>query len=132
MAVAKSFKELVVWQNAIELTMRVFALTKSFPADERYSLTDQIRRASRSVASNISEGWRKRRYVAAFRSKLNECEGEAAETQTWIEIARRCGYWNDATAKELDDRCEVILQQLSHMIRNAESWCNVGATERPA
>lgn len=124
MGLAQSFKELRVWQNAMNLAMRVFELTKDFPAAERYSLTDQIRRASRSVPANISEGWRKRRYVAAFRSKLNDAEGEAAETQTWVEVALRCGYLPPATAEELDARCEEILRQLATMIHDADRWCN--------
>jgi four helix bundle protein len=101
MAMAKTFKDLRVWQNAIELAMEVFQITKSFPPDERYSMTDQIRRASRSVAANISEAWRKRRYVAAFRSKLNDSEGETAETQTFIELALRSGYIHRATPRNL-------------------------------
>jgi four helix bundle protein len=91
MAAIRSFKELRVWQNAMDLAMRVFELTKKFPVEERYSLTDQVRRSSRSVASNTAEAWRKRRYPAAFVAKLNDSEGEGAETQTWIEFARRCG-----------------------------------------
>lgn len=82
MASIRSFKELRVWQNAMDVAMRIFELTKSFPAEERYSLTDQMRRSSRSVAANITEAWRKRRYPAAFVSKLSDAESEAAETQT--------------------------------------------------
>ena len=85
----RSFKDLRVWQNAMDLAMLVFELSKRFPVEERYSLTDQIRRASRSVASNIAEAWRKRRYPAAFIAKLSDSESEAAETQTWTEFARR-------------------------------------------
>src|SRR5438046_10331597 len=100
--VARSFKELRVWQNAMDMAMQIFELSKKFPAEERYSLTDQIRRFSRSVATNIAEAWRRRRYVAAFASKLNESETESAETQTWIEFARRCHYWDDQTCADLD------------------------------
>ncbi|MDB5318688.1 MAG: hypothetical protein JWN40_319 [Phycisphaerales bacterium] len=103
--------------------MEIFALTKKFPLEERFSLTDQIRRSSRSVPSQISEAWRKRRYIAAFRSKLNDAEGEAAETQTWIEVARRCGYWTDSIASQLDARYDIILAQLVKMHENAENWC---------
>src|SRR4051812_15679775 len=113
---ATSFKELRVWQNAIELSMQVFHLSKSFPSDEKYSLTDQFRRSTRSIAANVSEAWRKRRYVNAFVSKLNDSEAEAAESQTWTEIALRCGYVDDTAASELDARCEEILAQLSTMI----------------
>lgn len=122
MANIRSFKELRVWQNAVEIAMKVFESTKSFPVEERYSLTDQIRRSSRSVAANIAEAWRKRRYPAAFVSKLNDAESEAAETQTWIEIALRCGYFTKDEALDLDQRCEELLSQLVTMISHPEKW----------
>jgi four helix bundle protein len=96
MPLARSIKELRVYQNAMDLAMVVFENSKRFPADERFLLGDQIRWSSRSVAANISEAWRKRRYVASFRSKLNDAEAEACECQTHAEIARRCRYWEDA------------------------------------
>jgi four helix bundle protein len=120
---ATSFKELRVWQNAMDLGMEVFELTKSFPVEERYSMTDQVRRSSRSIATNIAEAWRKRRYVASFVSKLSDSEQEAAETQTWAEFARRCGYCNDQIAASLDERCEEIPASLNTMIRDADRWC---------
>ena len=123
MPLVKSYKQLTVWQKAMDVAMEVFELTKSFPADERYSLTDQFRRATRSVATNIAEGWRKRRYVASFRSKLNDSEGEAAESQTLAEIALRCGYLDTATAAHLDRECEEVLAALASMIRDADQWC---------
>jgi four helix bundle protein len=123
MPLARSFKDLQVWQNGIELAMRVFELTKAFPSDERFSLVDQIRRSSRSVPANISEAWRKRRYVAAFCSKLNDAETEGAETQTWLELARRSGYIDDVLVEELDDRYEQVLNQLTKMIDDADLWC---------
>lgn len=89
--------------------MQLFELTKSFPAEERYSLTDQIRRASRSVAANIAEGWRKRRYEDAFALKLSDSEGEAAETQTWIEFPVRCGYLKVESGRELYTTYDRIL-----------------------
>src|SRR4051794_9127741 len=116
---AKSFKELRVWQNAVDLGMEIFERSKVFPAAETYSMTDQIRRSSRSIAANISEAWRKRRYPAAFRSKLNDSECEAAETQTWLEYARRCRYLSEPIVAELDARCEAILYQLASMIDDA-------------
>jgi four helix bundle protein len=122
MANIRSFKELRVWQNAMGSAMRVFELTKGFPAEERYSLTDQFRRASRSVASNIAEAWRKRRYAGAFVSKLNDAEGEAAETQTWAEVARRCRYLSEQDADDLDHRYEQILGQLVSMIEQPNDW----------
>lgn len=122
MANIRSFKELRVWQNAMELGVTIFELTKRFPPDEKYSLTDQVRRASRSVAANISEAWRKRRYPAAFVSKLNDAESEAAETQTWIEFSRRFHYLSDGEAGELDERCEELLGQLVTMINHPDDW----------
>src|SRR5207253_7142890 len=107
-----SMKELNVWVNAMDLAMEVFAKSKSFPADERFSLTDQIRRSSRSVAANISEAWRKRRYPGSFVSKLSDAEAEAGETQTWIEFARRCGYWSSDEAARLEDQDEKVIGQL--------------------
>lgn len=118
----RTHKELRVWQDAMELAMEVFALSKGFPADERFSLTDQVRRASRSVAANISEAWRKRRYAAAFIAKLNDAEGEAAETQTHLEIALRCGYVTKACARQLDERYEALLAQMVSMANRPEVW----------
>ena len=123
----RTFKDLKVWSNAMDLAMEIFRRSKAFPPEERYSLTAQIRRASRSVAGNISEAWRKRRYPAAFVSKLVDAEGEAAEAQTWIELARRCDYWSDATARELDRRCDQVLAQLSCMSNHPEQWCPLPA-----
>ncbi|NER30931.1 MAG: four helix bundle protein [Symploca sp. SIO1C4] len=122
MASIRSFKELRVWQNAIDVAMKIFEVTKSFPIEERFSLTDQIRRSSRSVAANITEAWRKRRYPAAFVSKLSDAESEAAETQTWIEIALRCGYLTSKEASYLDSRCEEVLGQIVAMINHPEKW----------
>jgi four helix bundle protein len=86
------FKELRVYQQAFEAAMQVFELSKGWPKEERYSLTDQIRRSSRSVCANVAEAWRKRRYVAHFVSKLSDADTEAAETQVWLDFALRCGY----------------------------------------
>ena len=119
----RSHKELDVWNNAMDAAVEIFQLSRTFPIEERYSLTDQIRRSSRSVAAQLSEAWRKRRYVASFKNKLNDAEGEAAETQTWIEFARRCGYWDLRTATTLDERYEVIIKQIVRMHENADRWC---------
>lgn len=118
----RSFKELRVWQNAMDGAMVIFARSKLFPSEEKFSLTDQIRRSSRSVAANLAEAWRKRRYPAAFVSKLSDSEAEAAETQTWVELARRCGYLSDEEAKDLDSRYEQILGQLVVMITQRDKW----------
>ena len=88
----KSHEDLVVYQKAFEAAMKIFKLSKKFPVEERYSLTDQIRRSSRSVCANLAEAWRKRRYKAAFIAKLSDCEAEASETQVWIKFAVKCEY----------------------------------------
>ncbi len=102
--------------------MALFELTKTFPAEERYSMVDQVRRSSRSVCANVGEAWRKRRYRAAFIAKLSDAESEAAETQVWIELAVRCGYVRPDRAAELTARYEAILAQLVSMIDQADSW----------
>ena len=102
--------------------MLLFDLTKRFPKEEQYALTDQVRRSSRSVPANIAEAWRKRRYPAAFVSKLNDAEGEAAETQTHIEIALRCRYLAEEDARSLDARYEDILGKLTNMAANPDQW----------
>ena len=102
--------------------MRIFHLTKSFPVDERYSLTDQIRRSSRSVAANLAEAWRKRRYEGAFISKLSDSEGEAAETQVWLQCAVESGYLDRTVAKPLYSNYESILGMLVTMINNPAKW----------
>jgi four helix bundle protein len=126
MANIRSFKELRVWQNAMNAAMCIYEVSRAFPPEEKYSMTDQFRRASRSVASNIAEAWRKRRYEAAFVSKLNDAEGEAAETQTWIEFALRCRFLSKNDAIKLDKAYEQILAQLVAMIERSGDWI-VGA-----
>jgi len=100
----------------------VFELTMTLPAEERYSLTDQVRRSSRSACANIAEAWRKRRYQAAFVSKLNDSEGEAAETQVHLEIAWRSGYLKPETFAELDDAYDKVMGQLVRMIEQPDKW----------
>jgi four helix bundle protein len=122
MANIRSYKELRVYQAAMEAAMRIFELTKKFPAEERFSMVDQMRRSSRSVCTNIGEAWRKRRYPAHFVSKLSDSEGEAEETRVWLEFARRCGYMTEAEAQELDDTYDKILGQLVRMISEPDQW----------
>jgi four helix bundle protein len=107
---------------AIEGAVRIFELTREFPAEEKYSLVDQIRRSSRSVCANIAEAWRKRRYQAAFVSKLSDSEAEAAETQVWAELAFRCGYLDNATFRDLDGYYDKILGKLVNMMNNPRPW----------
>lgn len=102
--------------------MEVFRLSKSFPADERYSLTDQIRRSSRSVAANIAEGYRKRRYEAVFVNKLSDSDAEATETQVWLDFARDCGYIDSQVRDALTAKLEEVGRMLGSMIANPESF----------
>ena len=118
----RSYRDLRVYQAAMDLAMEIFQLTRNFPKKETYSLVDQIRKSSRSVCANLYEAWRKRRYQAAFLSKLSDSETEAAETQVWLEFSLRCGYINDETFKNLDQRYEHILSQLVTMIMDPYSW----------
>ena len=128
--VIRSHEELDVWKGSVSVAMDIFWESKRFPVEERYSLTDQIRRASRSVSAQISEAWRKRRYPAAFVSKLNDAEAEAAETQNWIEYARLCQYWGDDFALPLKERYEIILGQLVKMASRPDQWCEALADGR--
>jgi four helix bundle protein len=113
---------LLVYQRAHEAAMRVFFASKAFPKEETYSLTDQVRRSSRSVATNLAEAWRKRRYVAAFISKLSASETEAAETQSWLEFAVKCKYLDRSEAAELYRAYDQIIRTLVGMIDNADRW----------
>jgi len=107
---------------AMEAAMGIFELTKRFPAEERYSLTDQVRRSSRSVCANFAEAWRNRRYANAFVAKLSDAEAEAAETEVWLEMAVRCGYLDAAKAAELEQEYEHILGKLVTMISHPDQW----------
>jgi four helix bundle protein len=118
----RHFRDLDVYQNALETGLRVYELSKAFPESERYALTDQIRRSSRAVCANIAEAWRKRRYSAAFISKLSDSEGEAAETQVHIELAFRHGDVGSVEFKGIDDAYEHIPGQLVRMIDHPEKW----------
>lgn len=117
-----TFKELNVYKSSIEGAMKIFEITKRFPSEEKYSMTDQIRRSSRSVSANLGEAWRRRRYRAAFIAKLNDCESEASETLVWIEIALRCKYITDEEYDQLDAEYNHIIGQLVRMVNNVEKW----------
>ena len=110
----KHFRDLDVYQLAFDCGMKIFKITKSFPAEEKYSLTDQIRRSSRSVCANIYEAWRKRRYKMAFISKLNDAETEADETLVWLEFALRCKYLDKSIFGDLVDIYDRIIGKLTH------------------
>ncbi|MEH2144532.1 four helix bundle protein [Nostoc sp.] len=118
----RKHQDLEIYKMAFDTAMQIFELSKKFPVEERYSLTDQIRRSSRSVCANLAEAWRKRRYEAAFVAKLNDCESEAAETQTWIEFSVKCGYLNVEIGRELYGTYNQILSGLVNMINHSESW----------
>jgi four helix bundle protein len=119
----KHFRELRVYQASFQAAMRIFELSKSWPKEERYSLTDQIRRSSRSVSGNIAEAWRKRRYEAHFVSKLTDADSEAAETQAWLDYALACGYLSQPDFHELDQRYETISGGLVKMMTQLDQWC---------
>ncbi|TAE55816.1 MAG: four helix bundle protein [Nostocales cyanobacterium] len=118
----KDHKDLGIYKIAFEAAMKIFELSKKFPVEERYSLTDQIRRSSRSVCANFAEAWRKRRYEAAFIAKLNDCEAEAAETQTWIEFAVKCNYMDVEIGREVYANYNQVLSGLVNMINNPSPW----------
>jgi four helix bundle protein len=120
--IIKTYKELRVFQNAMDSPMKIFYITKAFPLEERYSMVDQMRRSSRSVSANLAEAWRKRRYKAMFIAKVSDAESEACETQVWIEFARRCGYLDDAVCDELDAAYDQIIGQIVKIINEADKW----------
>ena len=119
----RHFRDLDVYQRAFAAAMEVFELSKAFPVEEKYSMTDQIRRASRSTCTNIAEGWRKRRYIAVFRNKITDAAEEASETQCWLEFAKACQYITAAVFQRLDTEYESIIGMLSSMEDKADKFC---------
>lgn len=122
MEIIKSHRKLRVYEKSFALVMEIFILSKSFPKEEIYSLTDQIRRSSRSVCSNIAESFRRRKYPKSFSSKLNESEAECAETQNWLDFALKCDYITEETHKKLDSICEEIIGMLVIMQKQPDKW----------
>lgn len=118
----RSHRDLEVCQRAFDAGMRVFELSKGFPKEETYSLTDQIRRSSRSVCANLAEAWRKRRYEAAFVSKLSDAETEAAETQVWLEFAVKCSYLPAESTRSLYREYDSVLRTIVGMINHPDTW----------
>lgn len=118
----RTHKELRVYRLSFEAAMEIFELSKRFPKSENYSLTDQIRRSSRSVSGNIAEAFRKRRYPKAFVLKLSDAEGEAAETQVWLEYAKNCQYLTFDESQALDEKYDQIIGMLVNMIKEPEKW----------
>jgi len=117
-----SFKDLIVYQKAYKLAMDIFEISKLFPKEEKYSLTDQIRRSSRSVCTNISEAYRKRQYPAHFISKTSDSDMECSETKVWIDFSFSCNYIDSKIHKDLYFRCEEIGKLLNHMIENPSKY----------
>jgi len=114
--------DLEVYKKAFDVAMQIYEASKLFPKEETYSLTDQVRRSSRSVCANTAEAWRKRRYAAAFVAKLSDSESEAAETQVWIAFAVKCGYLDRKLATPLYQAYDRILRMLVTMINKPELW----------
>ena len=114
--------QLDVYQLSVEAAMEIYELSKAFPTEEVYSLTNQIRRASRSISGQIAEGWQRRKYEAAFVNKMNEAEGEAAETQVWLEYSVKCGYISRDDGTRLHKKYDDILGKLINMGNNPEKW----------
>ena len=115
-------QDLEVYKRCFTAAMRIYELSKTFPKEEIFSLTDQIRRSSRSVCANLAEAWRKRRYEAAFVSKICDSEGEAAETQTWIEFSVKCNYVDKEPGRQIFKEYDEIISMLVAMIANPQKW----------
>ena len=122
MELINSHRELRVYQKAFEKAMDIFVISKCFPKEEIYSLTDQIRRSSRSVCSNTAEAFRRRKYPKSFLSKLNESEAEAAETQNWLDFALKCGYITEESHQTINAAYEEIIGMLVSMQKHPEKW----------
>jgi four helix bundle protein len=120
----KDFHELDVYKIAFQSAMEIFEASKKWPIAERYSLTSQIRKSSRSICANLAEAWRKRRYLAAFTSKLSDADAEAGETLVWIEFAVACAYIDRTESAPLASKYNHICAQLVTMINQAEKWCS--------
>lgn len=120
---AQSFRDLIVYKKSRQLQQEIFNLTRSFPKDETFSLSDQIRRSSRSIGANLAEAWAKRRYEKHFISKLTDSDGEQMETQHWIETAQDCGYIDQKKSSELIGKCLELGRMLGGMMEKSELFC---------
>jgi four helix bundle protein len=118
----RSYRDLEVYQAAFAAAMEIFEVSKKFSIEERYSLTDQIRRSSRSVCANLGEAWRKRRYEAAFIAKISDCQAEATETQIWLEFAVKCNYLEPEIGRTLYRNYDQVLGQLVNILKTASTW----------
>lgn len=117
-----SAKDLQVYKESYTLAMEIFHLSKHWPLEERYALTDQIRRSSRSLSSNLREAWAKRRYEAHFISKLTDADGEINETDTWLDFAKDCGYLSEENHARMTDECRQIGSMLGAMLNNPQPF----------
>lgn len=121
---AEKFRSILVYQKAKKLSKEIYTLSKRFPREETYSLTDQVRRSSRSIGAQITEAWAKRRYIKHFVSKLTDADDEQNETQHWIDTAEDCGYLNNMEAANLIQQCEEIGRLLGGMMSKADKFCS--------
>lgn len=119
----RGYRDLKVYQMAYQIAIGIHQLTKAFPKEEKYSLTDQIRRSSRSVPANLAEAWKKRRYEKAFISKLIDCAGEAGETEVWLDFSKDFGYIKTDQYQQLMKRCDEVNRMLYGMIDKADKFC---------
>lgn len=111
-----------VYRMAFDAAMKIFELSRKFPRDERYSLTDQIRRSSRAVSANLAEAWRRRRYRGSFLLRLNDAEAEAAETQTWLHFAVKCDYLTPESARDIFAQYDKVIGTIVNITRKPDSW----------
>ena len=130
MPTIKFHQDLQVYQKSFDTAMEIYQLSKIFPKEERYSLTDQIRRSSRSVSANISEAWGKRKYEKSFIAKLTDSEAEARETQTWLQFALACNYINEEQFKILNNQYNQIIGMLVNMMSQSQNWCTFSSTDK--
>jgi four helix bundle protein len=124
MSQISSYRDLILYQKAYNLAMEIFDLTKSYPKEEKYSLTDQIRRSSRSVTVNIAESWAKKRYVKSFVNKLSDSLGEEYETEVWLDYSKDCKYITEQPHSDLISRYDEVRKMLISMINHPDKWCS--------
>ena len=130
MGLHRGYKDLKVYQLAYKLAMEIFEITKSFPKEERYSLTDQIRRSSRSVPGNIAEAWKKRIYPKMFVSKIVDAAGEAGETEVWLDISKDSGYLSIEKYEDLISAYDEVNRMLFGMIEKPEKFCTFSTKKK--
>jgi len=123
---AKGFQDLEVYQKAVAIAQDIYKLTKTFPKEETYSLTDQVRRCSRSIGAQIAEAWGKRRYERHFISKLTDADAEQMETQHWLSVAAACSYLSHEEAERLISELARVGRMLNSMMRKADQFCGKG------